>query len=110
MRNFCRSHVDPRGEQALFYAHILLLTSQFSESTAYPDCVADSSAEAVHIAFVLYYYGMLREAGIREEDGHRNDAMSHQCLQLKYRSVLWQYKMQFAATDPTCAVVSVHGT
>ncbi len=106
MRNFGPSHFDPRGDQAVFYAHILLLTGQFSEAITYLDRVTDSSAEAVHIAFVLYYYGMLREDDIGEEDDdHRNDALSHQCLQVDYPSVLWQYVMQFAATDPTCAVV-----
>lgn len=106
MRDFGPAHFDPRGDQAVFYAHILLLTGQFSEAITYLDRVTDSSAEAVHIAFVLYYYGMLREGDTgEEEDNHRNDALSHQCLEVDYPSVLWRYVMQFAATDPTCAVV-----
>lgn len=105
MQEFGAAHFDPRGDSPLFYALVLVLTGQYAAAVAYLDSVANASAEAVHIAFVLYYYGMLREgsSGGRGEDS--GGALSDACLTVDFASLVWSYVLRFAKSDPTAAVV-----
>ncbi len=104
MREFGPAHFDPRGDAPVFYALVLLLTGQFCEAIKYLDSGVNAFAEAVHIAFVLYYYGMVRE-GNEDVPEHGESALDDSCLRVNYADLLWRYVSRFSSADPTSAVV-----
>lgn len=109
IREFGPSHFDPRGDSPLFYALVLLLTGQYAAAVQYLDGVANSCAEAVHIAFVLYYYGMLRPVNPPQSgDSDRSsdtDALDNSCLKVDYADLVWRYISRFSTDNPTGAVI-----
>lgn len=54
-------HFNPKGNNALLYFQVLLLSGQFERAVQY--LCAHSWVDAVHFAAVLAYYGLLRAAG-----------------------------------------------
>lgn len=99
--SFGASHFDPRGETPTFYAFVLMLTGQFAQAISYLDKTARALAEATHVAFILYYYGIVRESmgemvGSEDED---------ECYMIEYADLLWRYVSRFSRTDPTAAAV-----
>lgn len=109
MREFGPNHFDPRGDAPVFYAFVLLLTGQFAQAIAYLDSGANAFAEAVHIAFVLYFYGMLRDAhddaDLPDSEAEAGSALDDACLRIDYPDLLWRYVSRFSAQDPASAVV-----
>lgn len=103
VRSFGPSHFDPQGDTPAFYALVLLLTCQFAEAIRYLDRGARAIAEATHIAYTLYYYGMLRETvGLEATDDKDSDDA---CFRFDYAELLWRYISRFSRTDPTAAAV-----
>lgn len=102
IKSFGPAHFDPQGETPAFYALVLLLTGQFSEAVAYLDHGARAIAEAVHIAYTLYYYGILRESmGEKASDADPDSA----CYMIEYAELVWRYVSNFSRTDSTAAAV-----
>lgn len=104
---FGPAHFDERGDSPVFYALILLLCGHFAAAVEYLESGARAVAEATHIAFVLYHYGMLRTpTGSQAADKDaavQDDQMA--CLAVPYDQLLWRYVSPFAAEDPAAAAV-----
>lgn len=100
VRRFGAAHFDPQGDTPAFYALVLLLTGQFAAAIEYLERGARAITEATHIAFTLYYYGMLRDdSSVKSEDGWDG------CYRLDYSELLWRYVSQFARADATASAV-----
>lgn len=54
-------HFNPKGNNALLYFQVLLMSAQFERAVHY--LAAHSWTDAIHFAAVLAYYGLLRVAG-----------------------------------------------
>ncbi|KAI0557869.1 Nucleoporin interacting component Nup93/Nic96 [Gracilaria domingensis] len=110
IRSFGPQHFDPRGDAPAFYALVLILTGQFAEAISYLDRGARAIAEAMHIAFTLYYYGIIQNEE-RENDDMKdvvNDGNKRNGLQkIEYSNLLWRYVSNFAKTDATTASVYI---
>lgn len=104
MKGFGPGHFDPQGDTPAFYALVLILTGQFSEALAYLDQGARAIAEATHTAYVLYYYGILREDGQVQEDGGE---WPDECFRFDFPDLLWRYISRFARTDPASAALYI---
>ncbi|RUS29364.1 hypothetical protein BC938DRAFT_480751 [Jimgerdemannia flammicorona] len=60
MVKFGPSHFNPRGNNPIHYAQVLLLTAQFERAVHYLYQTDQYQLEAVHLAIALAYYGLLR--------------------------------------------------
>ncbi|CDF32910.1 unnamed protein product [Chondrus crispus] len=100
VRRFGPAHFDPQGDTPTFYAFVLLLTGQFSAAIEYLDGGARAIAEATHVAYILYYYGILREPG-----GVDAGAADGANFCFDYAELLWRYVTRFSRTDATAAAV-----
>ena len=103
MRNFGPAHFDPNGDSPLFYAFVLILLGLFSDAINYLDHNADAIAEAAHIAFVLYHYGVLYDRPV--SSGVVPETESQSPYFVEYPQLLWRYVQRFAHTDPVAAAV-----
>lgn len=129
---FGPAHFDERGDSPVFYALILLLCGDFAGAINYLAGGPRAVTEAMHIAFVLYHYGMIRAPehasagggtpligrtnGFMASPSHappspsgslggeRGDADSN-CLTVRYGELVWQYVSQFLADDPASAAL-----
>lgn len=103
VKTFGPGHFDPQGDTPAFYALVLILTGQYSEALTYLDRGARAIAEAMHIAYVLYYYGILRERNQLEagDAGEWDDS----CFRFDFPDLLWRYVSRFAKTDPAAAAI-----
>jgi Nup93/Nic96 len=99
---FGPAHFDERGDSPVFYALILLLCGHFAAAVGYLETEARAVAEATHIAFVLYHYGMLR---VPEQSAMDTAAHQAACFSVHYDQLLWRYVGPFAAEDPAAAAV-----
>lgn len=101
VRSFGPSHFDPQGDTPAFYALVLILTCQFAEAIKYLDRKARILVEAAHIAYVLYYHGIIREPQeVADESGDQDE-----CFQFDYSDLLWRYVAEHLRADPATAAV-----
>lgn len=133
MVGFGPGHFDERGDSPVFYALILLLCGHFAAAIHYLENEARAVAEATHIAFVLYHYGMLRKddgvapggpgggggSGVGDSSDGGVGAVAAAaaaakaadqddqavCVTVSYDQLLWRYVSTFAAEDPASAAV-----
>ncbi|CAN8073254.1 unnamed protein product [Agarophyton chilense] len=110
IRSFGSQHFDPRGDAPAFYALVLILTGQFSRAISYLDRGVRAIAEAMHIAFTLYYYGIIQneekeDDDMRDADGERNNGKGLE--KIRYSDLLWRYISNFAKNDATTASVYI---
>eukprot|EP00177_Eucheuma_denticulatum_P000740 GFKZ01001326.1.p1 GENE.GFKZ01001326.1~~GFKZ01001326.1.p1 ORF type:complete len:502 (-),score=84.38 GFKZ01001326.1:1090-2595(-) len=103
VRSFGASHFDPKGDTPAFYALVLILTGQHAEAVAYLDRKARICTEATHVAYVLYYYGILRDVNTSSRDQPADDLS--ECLQYDYADLLWRYVSRFSKSDPALAAI-----
>lgn len=109
MIRFGPSHFNPQGESPAFYALVLLLSAQFKEAVTYLDEKARNITDAIHIAFVLYHYGLIIDHSDDSVDGGVNtekDPVVAQ-LQVDYAGLVWKYASRMCATDPCAAATYV---
>jgi hypothetical protein len=107
IEKFGPAHFDERGDSPVFYSLLLLLCGQFAAAIEYLEIGARAITEAVHIAFILYYYGMVRDNRNLTSGSIANDetAVEDRCLVLDYGELLWRFVTQFASDDPATAAV-----
>lgn len=115
---FGPAHFDERGDCPVFYALILVLCGEFAAAVEYLEGGARAVAEATHVAFVLYHYGMVRapapapaaRTGRAGGTGGTDRIVSGvdadaACLTVAYDELLWRYVSGFAGGDPASAAV-----
>ncbi|PXF44112.1 Nuclear pore complex protein Nup93 [Gracilariopsis chorda] len=110
IRTFGPQHFDPRGDAPVFYGLVLILTGQFIEAISYLDRNARAIAEATHVAFILYYYGVIKDqANIEDgmEDVATASPIEKGLHKVGYSDLLWRYVSEFAKTDATTAAVYI---
>ena len=105
------AHFDPSGTRPLFYALVLLLTGHFEAALAHlaqPRAALPSAGghdpliDAVHVAWVLDYYGAIRECPSEDTDGDGGASFD-------YAETLWRYLQRprggttLAKADPVTA-------
>lgn len=106
IRKFGPAHFNTEGDSATFYALVLILTGQFSEAIGYLEEKARALTEATHIAFVLYYYGMIRDGGVSRRHGSDADDVGKELL-VDYARVVWRYASQLSRSDAGIAALYV---
>jgi Nup93/Nic96 len=108
IQEFGPSHFDERGDSPVFYSLILLLCGQFAAAIEYLEVGARAITEAVHVAFILYHYGILedkRKVNSRTVTSDQDQEKRDRCLIVDYGELLWRYISQFASEDPATAAV-----
>lgn len=128
---FGPAHFDERGDTPVFYALILILCGDYISAIKYLQSGARALSEAVHLGFVLYYYGMIfcphdMTSAVNNEalpDRHRRaqtrtaaeptpgfptvDGQMQDRYAFSYDELLWSYVSQFAKCDPATAAVYI---
>lgn len=107
IRRFGPSHFNAHGDSATFYALVLILTGQFKEAITYLEERARALTEATHIAFILYYYGMIRDRGSLDSSvgNGRNEANNQYVVD--YSGLIWRYASQTSRSDVGVAAIYV---
>lgn len=105
IKQFGPGHFNADGNSAFFYSLVLILTGEFRKAVKYLAEKGRALTEAVHIAYIMYHYGMTRdvrhsEAGTMSEDGGSE-------FEVDYARLVWDYASRLCRNDPGGAVLYI---
>jgi nuclear pore complex protein Nup93 len=102
IRDFGPSHFNRTGQQPLLYFQLLLLSQQFEFAIQYLDQTQQFPVETFHYAYVLYYYGVLRQPSAPTFQIFVEEGKEHLCV--NFVRLIEAYVKIFAHTDVLAAL------
>lgn len=105
IKQFGAGHFNADGDSALFYALVLILTGEFREAMKYLAEKGRALTEAVHIAYIMYHYGMIRDGKDLEGGSMMDDHGSE--FEIDYAGLIWEYAYRLCRNDPAAAVIYI---
>lgn len=105
VKRFGAGHFNADGDSALVYALVLILTGELREAVRYLSEKGRALTEAVHITYIMYHYGMIRDG--KQVAGGTGSGEPESEFEVDYAELVWKYTSRLSRNDPGAAVLYV---